>query len=348
MLLVSTPEGLGEMLRALIRTNALAGWDRVVAAKGLEARGYKALLDAGRTVTSSGHEAVYLHSFVEFLERVAADTDAGTAWRVGSGSDYATRGKVGQAILSSHTLGGALRRLTEYFPLIQDATELSVSVSGSWTTLSYRIVDPDIWPRHQDAMYSLGIYASLLRAAAPDAWRQTELTVEATQEQVAGNMSQLIQANCIYGGETNALRFPTRLLDCRLELLPPAESGLATELKRRLVRKRLETPIIDRVRFLIFRDMSESSVCQEVIASKLGMTSRTLRRRLADENTSYQAILDDCRMRAAALEFRIRKDVPIAEIALKLGYSEHSTFSRAFARWAGMPPLEYRRALQLH
>lgn len=336
------------MSKALIRTDALSGWDRVLVAKGLDSRDYTASLHAGRTVTPSGHEAVHLRSFVEFLERVAGDTEAGLAWAVGSASDYATRGKIGQAILSSRTLGSALKRLTEYFPLIQDATELRVSVSGSWAVLSYRIVDPDIWPRHQDAMYSLGIYASLLRAAAPDAWRQVELTVEATQEQVAGNMSQLIQANCVYGGETNALRFPTRILDCRLELAPPAESSLLLALNRQLVRKRLETPIIDRVRFLIFRDMSESSVRQEVIASKLGMTSRTLRRRLVDENTSYQAILDDCRMRAAALEFRIRADAPIAETALKLGYSEHSTFSRAFTRWAGMPPLEYRRALQLH
>lgn len=336
------------MSTALISTNALSGWDCILAARGLEDKDYIATLNAGRTITSSGHEAVHLRSFVEFLERVAADTDAGMTWSVGNGSDYATRGKVGQAILSSRTLGSALKRLTDYFPLIQDATELSVSVSGSWTTLSYRIVDPDIWPRHQDAMYSLGIYASLLRAAAPDSWRQAELTVEATPEQVAGNVSQLIQANCIYGGETNALRFPTRILDCRLELAPPAESTLTAELNRQLVRKRFETPIVDRVRFTIFRDMSEGNVCQEAVASKLGMTSRTLRRRLVDANASYQAILDDCRMRAAALEFRIRKDAPIAETALKLGYSEHSTFSRAFARWAGMPPLEYRKALQVH
>lgn len=336
------------MKNALIRTHALSGWDRILESKGLNDRDYLSNLNAARSVTTAGHEVVHLRTFVDFLERVADDTEQTMGWSVGSGSDYSTRGKVGQVILSSRTLGIALKRLTDFFPLIQDATDLSMSVSDSWTTLSYRIVDPDIWPRHQDAMYSLGIYASLLRAAAPDAWRQAELTVEASQDQVGGNLGQIVRASCVYEGETNALRFPTRALDCVLELVPAVDPSLPAELSRRLVLKRREAPIVDRVRYIIFRDMGEGLGCQETVAAKLGMTSRTLRRKLVDENTSYQAILDDCRMRAAALEFRVRRDAPIAETALKLGYSEHSTFSRAFARWSGMSPLDYRKALQVH
>ena len=58
--------------------------------------------------------------------------------------------------------------------------------------------------------------------------------------------------------------------------------------------------------------------------------------------------LDECRMQYAALEFRKRKKQSLAEMALKLGYSEHSTFSRAFQRWSGMAPHEYRRAVAVH
>jgi AraC-like DNA-binding protein len=336
------------MTAALIRTNALYGWDAILATKGLESASYLGALNSARTRTPCGREAVHLRAFVEFLERVAEATDASTAWGAGSGLDYATRGKVGQAILSSRTLGIALRRLTDYFPLLQDATDLSMSTSDNWTTLSYRIVDPDIWPRHHDAMYSLGIYASLLRAAAPDAWCQAELTVEAPREQVVGDLSHVVKANCVYGGDTNALRFPTRALDCRLELAPASSQALTAELSQRLVRKRRETPIMDRVRYIIFRDIGQGNISQEHVSAELGMTSRTLRRRLVEADTSYQAILDDCRMRAAAKEFRVHADVPIAEVALKLGYSEHSTFTRAFARLAGMAPLDYRRAFQLN
>jgi AraC-like DNA-binding protein len=75
------------------------------------------------------------------------------------------------------------------------------------------------------------------------------------------------------------------------------------------------------------------------------MSSRTMRRRLADETISFQKLLADCRMRQAVLEFQSRPDASIADIALRLGYAEHSTFTRAFSRWAGIPPQEFRSEL---
>ena len=72
-----------------------------------------------------------------------------------------------------------------------------------------------------------------------------------------------------------------------------------------------------------------------------------MRRRLADEAISFQKLLADCRMRQAMLEFQSRPDASIAEIALRLGYAEHSTFTRAFSRWAGVPPQEFRAELIL-
>ena len=57
----------------------------------------------------------------------------------------------------------------------------------------------------------------------------------------------------------------------------------------------------------------------------------------------FQHIVDECRMRQAAHEFRRRSRVSLAQTALRLGYSEHSTFTRAFARWSGMPPQSYIR-----
>jgi AraC-like DNA-binding protein len=96
---------------------------------------------------------------------------------------------------------------------------------------------------------------------------------------------------------------------------------------------------------MIFREMNDGSVNQEHIARELGISSRTLRRRLAEEGQSFQGLLDRCRMEFAALEFRIRRKLSLSDMALRLGYSEHSTFSRAFARWSGMAPQEYRRSV---
>ncbi|RME66501.1 MAG: helix-turn-helix domain-containing protein, partial [Alphaproteobacteria bacterium] len=133
-----------------------------------------------------------------------------------------------------------------------------------------------------------------------------------------------------------------------LNMAPPAQPGLLADLSRTLARKRRAVPISDRARRMIYAEMHDGNVCQEHIARELGVSSRTMRRKLAAEGLSYQALLDDCRMRFAAHEFRTREKLSLSEMALKLGYSEHSTFTRAFARWTGMAPQAYRRAIVMH
>ena len=291
-------------------------------------------------------ETVRLSTYVNMLEAAAESSrQANLAWNVGQSARYATGGKVGQAILGSKTLGAGLRRLSEFCPLLQDATHLKLDVDEDWTTLSYRILDPDIWPRHEDAMFSLGIYARLIKGAAREVWNEVEITVEAEQGKVRCDLGNIVHARVIYGGSANALRFPTRLLDCPVALAPPVSALMQAELSRELALKRASIPISERTRQVIYRDMNEGPVAQEFVARELGVSSRTFRRKLAAEGYSYQALLDECRMRFAALEFRSRKSLSLTEMALKLGYSEHSNFSRAFARWTGMAPQEYRRAV---
>jgi len=80
----------------------------------------------------------------------------------------------------------------------------------------------------------------------------------------------------------------------------------------------------------------------EYIARKLHMTSRTLRRRLAEEGSSYQQILADVRYELAR-EYLATSNLPVEEIAALLGYSSPGNFTYAFKRWHGSPPRQYRQ-----
>ena len=80
------------------------------------------------------------------------------------------------------------------------------------------------------------------------------------------------------------------------------------------------------------------------VAEALGVSPRTLHRRLADEHTSYSEILDQTRLMRAATLLK-ETDIKLLDIALMLGYENASSFTRAFRRWAGLPPRAYR---QLH
>ncbi|MCG8443537.1 MAG: AraC family transcriptional regulator [Caulobacterales bacterium] len=335
------------MGEAHIDASVFAQWRRVLAATDLAEQPSR----AGETAAphTDAADGVDLSAFVRMLERLGARADEpGLSWSMGQEADYATRGDVGRAVLGAPTLGAAFRRLSEYFPLIQDATDLRLEAGPRWAILSYRILDHEIWPRHHDAMYSLGIYAAMVKAAAPEAWREVEITVEAEPHAAKCDVSRIVRANVAYGGDANMLRFPVGLLDRPLTLARPVETSAITGLTRALVDKRRRSSLAARVRHAIFREMSDGMVGQEHIARELGMSSRTLRRKLTADGKSFQGVLDDCRMRVAALEFRSRPGLSLSELALRLGYSEHSTFSRAFARWAGMAPQEFRRSCTLH
>ena len=78
------------------------------------------------------------------------------------------------------------------------------------------------------------------------------------------------------------------------------------------------------------------------ICEKLGMTPQTLRRRLKEGNTSYQEIKDSIR-KDASVYYLSKPELSIDEIALLMGFSEASSFHRAFKKWTGQTPSAYRR-----
>jgi len=89
--------------------------------------------------------------------------------------------------------------------------------------------------------------------------------------------------------------------------------------------------------------MSDGELDGRRVATRLGMSRRSLTRHLEHEHTSYSELLNEVR-RELALQLLRRDDLDVQEIAARLGYSLTAAFSRAFRRWEGMSPMQYRRA----
>lgn len=98
----------------------------------------------------------------------------------------------------------------------------------------------------------------------------------------------------------------------------------------------------EQIRAIISKEYSHHFPDFGEICDKLNMTPQTLRRRLKEEQTSYQAIKDDIR-RDAAVFYLSKPELSIDEIALMMGFSEASSFHRAFKKWTGLTPAGYRR-----
>lgn len=110
-----------------------------------------------------------------------------------------------------------------------------------------------------------------------------------------------------------------------------------------LVRYRDQTSVTERIRRILRYHLMQEAPSLSEIGKQLAMTPQTLRRRLNDEGQGFRAIKDDLR-RDAAIEFLALPELTLQDVASRVGFSEASTFHRAFKAWTGVAPGEYRRA----
>jgi AraC-like DNA-binding protein len=109
-----------------------------------------------------------------------------------------------------------------------------------------------------------------------------------------------------------------------------------------LVRYRDQTSLTERIRRLLRRYLAEAMPSLDEVSQSLAMTPQTLRRHLQREGQGYQAIKDSLR-RDVAVEYLSQPDLTLLDIANRLGFSEASTFHRAFKGWTGLAPGVYRQ-----
>ncbi|EDY86659.1 AraC-type DNA-binding domain-containing protein [gamma proteobacterium HTCC5015] len=139
------------------------------------------------------------------------------------------------------------------------------------------------------------------------------------------------------------LEFPAKFLE-----LPVAQSERTlVEFLRESPADLLARPAKDesyagRIRALIGYDIECDLPAFESVAEQLGLSPQTLRRRLKEEGTSYQELKDLIR-RDIALHFLNKPQYSIHEIAQKVGFAEPSAFHRAFKKWVGLTPSDYRQ-----
>ncbi len=144
-----------------------------------------------------------------------------------------------------------------------------------------------------------------------------------------------------YSAETLTLRFNKKQLE------KPIIQG-NPQLMREMEKLSLEyilgmggEDLIGKLRKTFLEQLPNGGADQEQVASALCMSARTLHRKLRDEGTSYREQLDEVR-RELSLQYIIHGKLSVLDIAFQLGFSNCSNFARAFKRWVGKTPNEYR------
>ncbi len=162
-----------------------------------------------------------------------------------------------------------------------------------------------------------------------------------------GVLSPLLEllpiADVQFGRAHNRLHIPRALFD---EPLPQADKHTlelcVAQCDVMMQRNEQRRGITAMVRSKLFRESGRFPSLAEV-ADELAVHPRTLRRRLAEENTSFRALVNEARS-ALAVDLLCNVGLTVDEVSKRLGYTDTSTFCHAFKRWHGVPPGTYPRA----
>ena len=245
------------------------------------------------------------------------------------------------AMLSSPTLGEAYERLCRYQRLVHETTRVELNVDGERATLRHVMPGGMAAPR-QSAEFLLAIWVRGGRLATGTDWAPTEVRFGHPEPRDSGDHHRFFAAPVLFGTGENALVLPAALLGAPCLR---ADRALLAVLDRyaedRLERAPRTTSFADRARAALIEEFRSGEPSVERLAARLKTSIRTLNRTLAAENLTYRKLLDHLRQELACRQLADGR-VAIAETAFLLGFSELSAFYRAFKRWTGQTPAEFR------
>jgi AraC-like DNA-binding protein len=159
---------------------------------------------------------------------------------------------------------------------------------------------------------------------------------------VLPKLNQILRTPVEFDAELDLVSFARD--DC-MRPLDTANADLARvndEIARQYLEQLDRSSLRDRVRECLMLRLAQGELVAEDIAAALHLSLRSLQRHLADEGSSYDQMLDETRLELA--RSYLRGHYSISEIAYLLGYADASCFSRAFRRWTGQTPTQFRAA----
>ncbi|GAA3543932.1 AraC family transcriptional regulator ligand-binding domain-containing protein [Nocardioides daeguensis] len=241
-----------------------------------------------------------------------------TGAHVGAAYHASTFGPLGFALLSSPTLGDAANLALRF-----------IDLSFTFTIPSATVEDQDVVVRVDDR----GVPADVRRFLV-----ERDLTaIWTVLREICGSSAGLDAA---WDADRSTLRFATRWLDHPLPQANAHACAIAEALCRDLVSpRRGRNAFTGQVRILVAQHL-EAGAPMGTVAAALGLSERSLRRRLTEVGTTYRAVLDD--VRSTAAEQLLADGLLLDDVARRLGYAEASSFVVAHRRWTGRTPRETR------
>lgn len=294
----------------------------------------------------SPYGRVSLRLYIELMEDAAKETgNAFFGLDLGASFQLQQLGPFYALMSTADTVRTALAIFARFQSAWQTRTSLVVTQDAETTSYTYAIDDAAIWPRHQDAEFTLGAIATLIRQLGLPRWSPKAIAFEHSVSVRGARLRDFFKAPVTGNARFNRMTIANEDLDRPLRLGGLAEAKAMAVVERHLHDLLFEEPdaeesLREQVTHCIAKRLGRASIELDLVAKELGLSARSLRRKLDEENTSYREILQaERRLKAEKLLATGR--FQISELAAGLGYSDVAVFSRAFKTWTGLSPRDY-------
>jgi AraC-like DNA-binding protein len=251
-------------------------------------------------------------------------------------------GALGYAWQASLTLRKACSRLQRFIRVVNDKAVVRVEDEGTCMVVTIKLDVPSKSKMVRDDA-ALAVITKMCRLVSGDAFRLHSISFERPQPRDIKPYFEYFACELNFDQPENQLLIPLSLAD---ELLAGANPELAL-LNDQVVTRRLALldrhDIVSRVQSELLDQLPNGSISDDSVADALHMSVRTMQRKLVEADNNFRSLLVETRRNLAEM-YIMDSSLTLTEISLLLGFSEPSSFSRAFKNWTGSAPSEVRQA----
>lgn len=247
---------------------------------------------------------------------------------------------LGYAWLASHTLREAFKRFIRYLRIISEIPFLKLEEDANGFTFFYDVSLLDIRiPAQVDLGMATAVH--MCRLNVGEELKPKAVTFVHAEPPCAEKYVALFNAPVQFSAARDSMTFSLADVDKPLAGANPQLARLNDQVMIEYLGKLDKDNIIDRVAGVMIDMLPSGGITDEKIAQHLNMSGRSLQRRLKGAGTTFRTILEGVR-KDLATTYVHDSDIELVEVAFLLGFSDQSAFSRAFKRWTGITPSNFR------
>lgn len=269
---------------------------------------------------------------------VAATGDPAFGVKVASHIRHTTFHVLSYGLCASSTLKDAFERLQRYCHVASDAVEYEFRKCGD----DYHfVIEPAAGVPFESIDALVGAQLRMCRSLVGRDFSPRHIELRRPRPAVIETFERLFRAPLQFGAAQNRLVFDGAGIEAPLDGANPdlalRADAIALQYLARIERDNVQA----RVREVLMQRLQFAEPSQDEVAEQLCMSARTLQRKLGECGTTYKEILDETR-RSLALIYLSAPHHSVGEITYLLGFSSGSSFTRAFRRWTGQSPSNWR------